>query len=767
MKGSFLRQAGLLAVLILLAAGQVYGADPDTLYVRHIEGTVELTEAESSQWMEAAVNTPLVAGDTIRTAASGKAELFLKDGSVIRVGKNSVMRIVAVEPKGVQFKLDRGGAYIVARGSKDVPIFFDTPSAVLDVAEPATVRVDVYDGGVSEVSVYQGEVQALERKGRMPVRAGERLVLSADGSVPRVMGLRSADEWQRWNTERDRATFAAVSTSEGAAYLPEELRTYSSDLDSNGQWIYTEEYNYVWVPTVITVSAWSPYRFGRWVFIGGSYVWVGYEPWGWAPYHYGRWVHHRHAGWCWVPPARGNVRWEPAHVAWVYSSRHVGWVPLAPGETYDRRRAPVIHQTNNYTIYNNVTLERSVSTARTTYANAAVRDAVVSVERDRMLRAKTLNVNVAKTGGVPLRKVSLPAGVIPARAKSEPARTTDRPKTASGMPGQPGTSGVPARGVVTPPMTPPKTTAMPQPAPAVGQKSATPTSLATRIEDTGKRDAQPGPGVSARQPGAGVPTAERKASEDRKDGGPSGKMTGGTAPVPVLNNPAGSGTVSPANARPLAERISASRSSNVPGVPQPAPVAPAAARTASTVPGSVTPRTSAPAATATATVRPLAVTVPSQSARQPAQPLKTAERSSSVTVSGSQGTAKARVPENRQLVAPRNTPTPTPSVSAPVQVRPQAVTVPATQSVQRPVQPAVKAPEAPRVEQRPTAVQKAKTEPQAVRQNPVKEKTAAPPTPAAPPAAAPDKGEASKAVPANGGSGPKAQQSAAAKQVKN
>jgi len=241
MKGSFLRQTGLLVGLLLLVAGQVYGADPDTLYVRHIEGTVELAEAGSSQWMEAAVNTPLVAGDTIRTAALGKAELFLKDGSVVRVGKSSVMRIVAVEPKGVQFKLDRGGVYIVARGSKDVPIFFDTPSAVLDVAQPATVRVDVYDGGVSEVSVYQGEVQALEQKGRMPVRAGERLVLAADGSIPRVMGLRSADEWQRWNTERDRATFAAVSTSEGAAYLPEELRTYSSDLDSNGQWVYTEE----------------------------------------------------------------------------------------------------------------------------------------------------------------------------------------------------------------------------------------------------------------------------------------------------------------------------------------------------------------------------------------------------------------------------------------------------------------------------------------------------------------------------------------------
>ncbi|NLT24459.1 MAG: hypothetical protein GXX82_15565 [Syntrophorhabdus sp.] len=762
MKGSFLRQTGLLVGLLLLVAGQVYGADPDTLYVRHIEGTVELAEAGSSQWMEAAVNTPLVAGDTIRTAALGKAELFLKDGSVVRVGRSSVMRIVAVEPKGVQFKLDRGGVYIVARGSKDVPIFFDTPSAVLDVAQPATVRVDVYDGGVSEVSVYQGEVQALEQKGRMPVRAGERLVLAADGSIPRVMGLRSADEWQRWNTERDRATFAAVSTGESTAYLPEELRTYSSDLDANGQWVYTPEYGYAWAPTVITVSTWSPYRFGRWVWIGGSYVWVGYEPWGWAPYHYGRWVHHRHAGWCWVPPARGHVRWEPAHVAWVHSSRHVGWVPLAPGETYDRRRAPVIHQTNNYTIYNNVTLERSVSTARTTYANAGVRDAVVSVERDSMLRAKTVRVNVEKTGTVPLRKVSLPAGVVPARAKSEPVRTIDRPKTEAGMPGQPRTSAAPTRGGGVPSASTQKTSAVPQPAPVVGQRSAAAPSLATRIEGAGKRGTQPGTGASARQPGVSVPAAEKKTPEDRRDGGPWGKATGGSVPTPVVRGTTGNNTVSPVNARPLAERIGVGRSSSVSGTPQPVPAAPSAVRPDSTFPGRVIPQASAPVADRAA-ARPAAVTAPPQNAERAAQAGRTAERSPTMAVSGSQNTPIVRVPENRQPAAPRNAPTR--SVSAPVQARPAAVTAPAAQSIQRPAQPVVRAQQAPRqaaprVEQRPAAVQKEKAEPQAARQSPAKEK-------AAPPAAAPDKSEASKPVPASGGSGLKAQQSAPAKQARN
>ncbi|PKN32212.1 MAG: hypothetical protein CVU63_19935, partial [Deltaproteobacteria bacterium HGW-Deltaproteobacteria-20] len=434
--------AGLVAGLILVLAVEANAVDPDTLYIRHIEGLVELAEAGSPQWMEAAVNTPLIEGDTVRTGASGKAELFLKDGSVVRVGRSSVIRIIVVEPKGVQFKLVGGTAYIVAKGSKDIPVFFDTPSAVLSVATPATVRVDVYEGAISEVSVYKGEVYAAQQKGRMPVRAGERLVLRADGSAPVLAGLRAGDDWLRWNADRDRATLAAYDATESYTYLPDELKTYSSDLDTNGQWVYTPEYNYVWVPTVITVSTWSPYRFGSWVWIRGSYVWVGYEPWGWAPYHYGRWTHHRTAGWCWVPPARGHVRWEPAQVAWVHSSRQVGWVPLAPGESYDRRKAPVIHQTNVYNVYNNVTVERSVSTARTAYKNAGVTNAVVTMERDTLLRQKAVRVNVAKTGSVPLRKVSLPANVVPARIGNAQAQPAVREKTLAPT----RATGAPARG---------------------------------------------------------------------------------------------------------------------------------------------------------------------------------------------------------------------------------------------------------------------------------------------------------------------------------
>ena len=728
MKSSRMMLMGLLAGFLLFTAGHVHGADPDALYVRHIEGVVELAEAESPQWMEAAVNTPLVEGDTVRTGASGKAELFLKDGSVVRIGKSSTMKIVAVEPRGVEFKLDRGMTYIVAMGSKEVPIFFDTPSAALDITTPATLRVDAYDGGIGEVSVYKGEVYAVQEKGRMPVRAGERLVLRMDGSAPVLAGLRAGDEWLRWNADRDGAVLSTYGTGESYAYLPDELKTYSSDLDANGQWVYTPEYNYVWVPTVITVSTWSPYRFGRWVWIRGSYVWVGYEPWGWAPYHYGRWTHHRTAGWCWVPPARGHVRWEPAQVAWVHSSRQVGWVPLAPGESYDRRKAPVIHQTNVYNIYNNVTVERSVSTARTAYKNAGVTNAVVTMERDTLLRQKAVRVNVAKTGSVPLRKVSLPANVVPARIGNAQAQPAVREKT----PAPTRAAGAPARGITSPAVTSssqPKVSTTPAPVTTRGNPAnqlSTVPSLNRRIDHARTTNVQPSPGQGA--PGTSV--TERKISGNQQQTAAPGMHTTGGAGISRAPGPqvpaVQRGTTPASNARgetsvkPLEQRINDNRSSSGPKAAGPVPPTPSTVRPQLQQTGTrstpAAPQAAVPQGNRAVANPSTVSTRPIQGIERPAQPARPMTQASPA----------------RNNAATVNTP-----AGIPAQNRPAPVTA-------TPTRPAVRSPEpprqvAPRIEQKPVAVHKENPQqPQAVKPGPVREKATTPS--ASPPVTAPQPG---------------------------
>ncbi len=219
----------------------------------------------------------------------------------------------------------------------------------------------------------------------VPLTFGEVLSLG-DGAYSEKSVLGAPDEWEKWNWERDRTIAERRPPSR---HLPEELQPYSNDFYDNGRWVYTPDYGYVWTPAVSVSVGWAPYRSGRWVWIGGDYVWVSYEPWGWVPYHYGRWTFAVSLGWCWVPPARGAVYWGPGYVGWVYTSRHVAWVPLAPREVYYGRGHHGPHSVNITNL--NVT---NVHVDKVEYKNVRINNAVTTVNHDTFVRGKPAEARV-------------------------------------------------------------------------------------------------------------------------------------------------------------------------------------------------------------------------------------------------------------------------------------------------------------------------------------------------------------------------------------
>ncbi|HEY6007104.1 MAG TPA: DUF6600 domain-containing protein, partial [Geobacteraceae bacterium] len=188
----------------------------------------------------------------------------------------------------------------------------------------------------------------------------------------------------------------------------------------NGRWVNVPEYGYVWTPTAVVTADWAPYRNGRWVWRGGDYVWIGYEPWGWAPYHYGRWDFVVRIGWCWVPPSRGDVFWGPGYVGWVRSGDYVAWVPLAPREVYyghgnfGRDSVNIanvnISQVRVTNVYRNINVTNSITVVnQTTFVTgrpAAVdRNVVVNVKEDF---AQRRNIVVGKPEIKPVATSYLP-----------------------------------------------------------------------------------------------------------------------------------------------------------------------------------------------------------------------------------------------------------------------------------------------------------------------------------------------------------------------
>ncbi len=113
-----------------------------------------------------------------------------------------------------------------------------------------------------------------------------------------------------------------------AANAPDDsasFQTFYDTLGSQGTWIQSSDYGYVWQPQVSDPD-WAPYADGHWVYTDDGWTWVSDEPWGWATYHYGRWVNLDGTGWCWVP----GYTWAPAWVSWRYGDGYCGWAPLPP-----------------------------------------------------------------------------------------------------------------------------------------------------------------------------------------------------------------------------------------------------------------------------------------------------------------------------------------------------------------------------------------------------------------------------------------------------
>lgn len=107
------------------------------------------------------------------------------------------------------------------------------------------------------------------------------------------------------------------------------FQTFYDQLGSQGTWIQTNQYGYVWQPTESDPN-WRPYTYGHWVDTDQGMMWASDESFGWATYHYGRWVNLADNGWVWVP----GYTWAPAWVSWRDSDEDVGWAPLPPDTDY-------------------------------------------------------------------------------------------------------------------------------------------------------------------------------------------------------------------------------------------------------------------------------------------------------------------------------------------------------------------------------------------------------------------------------------------------
>lgn len=366
----------LFAVILAVPAAALAGVISPARIVL-TEGDVLFRTPDADEWMMVSINTPLDEGDVLWTPAGSRTEVQLADGTIVRLNGDTELDLIAVEEDFTHLHLAQGGLYIrttVTSGNNSLQIDADDTTIIPDAR--TRLRIDMLPNNQEDISIFKGSAYVEGNGSRTKVRAGDHIALEEGHSE--LLQLNPPDSWERWNNDRDRSQ---LRTTTAESYLPDELRPFSSELDSTGRWVRVPEYGMVWRPAVIASDNWAPYRSGRWVWKGDDYVWISYEAWGWAPYHYGRWAVLSGFGWCWVPPARGDIYWGPGYVGWFKSGNHVGWTPLAPGETFYGRK--------NYGRHSIISTNGSVRSAAVNYKNRSARGGFSVLLQNDFLRGRS------------------------------------------------------------------------------------------------------------------------------------------------------------------------------------------------------------------------------------------------------------------------------------------------------------------------------------------------------------------------------------------
>ena len=311
-------------------------------------GDVSTQRGDTGDWAAAQLNAPLLQGDRISTGDKARTEIQLDYANVLRLAEHTQANITNLTRSQIQIQLGHGMAnYTVLRNS-DADAEIDTPNvAIRTERRESSFRILVTADDHTEVLVRRGEVEITTPQGGTRVGENQFITIRGTGDQTqyRIGEAPTRDDWDQWNTDRDRLIRDSASRRRTNDYY-----VGSQDLDNYGTWQDVPDYGNVWVPSV--GSDWAPYRAGRWVYEPyWGWTWVSYDPWGWAPYHYGRWFMYNNA-WAWWPgPVYASPYyrpvWAPAYVSFFGFGGgfgfgvgfgggwgSIGWFPVGPCDYY-------------------------------------------------------------------------------------------------------------------------------------------------------------------------------------------------------------------------------------------------------------------------------------------------------------------------------------------------------------------------------------------------------------------------------------------------
>ena len=127
------------------------------LRVSLLKGEVSLKRSGEDDWEEARLNAPLVEGDLLATGRDSRLEIQVDARNFVRLGPDSVLKVVTLRDEGIALSLSEGTATVrLARFDKDKEYFeVDAPATTVAAERTGQDRLDVDRDGSVRVTVRE------------------------------------------------------------------------------------------------------------------------------------------------------------------------------------------------------------------------------------------------------------------------------------------------------------------------------------------------------------------------------------------------------------------------------------------------------------------------------------------------------------------------------------------------------------------------------------------------------------------------------------
>ena len=233
--------------------------------INAVEGDVEINAglAGKESWKEVLAGDNASRGDTIRTQATGRAEILLNPGSYLRLAANSEVILIETDIQSITVSISRGSALIEA-SALDGPIWVSGPGSDFTIAKPGLYRFNVIGSDI-EARVHRGrlltgrpvstpELLKEPENGRIVVKESKRIFRTGDAWQVAAFDKRFKDALDTWSHERAKIIIAANRA------LSSKILARSYADSARSLWVYNQSFHcFTLVPIYWAAS--SPYGY--------------------------------------------------------------------------------------------------------------------------------------------------------------------------------------------------------------------------------------------------------------------------------------------------------------------------------------------------------------------------------------------------------------------------------------------------------------------------------------------------------------------------